>query len=371
MKDTAPGDEIWFYVPSPHSAIVASGVAQSHANPGEGDGDWRYRVTVGEMRWIESPVTLKELRRRFPEWRWTKRARSRLPLNEAVASFLRQRTGFVPPPSAVENNHRGYVFLWNPSKDEDSFRNYEKLRADAQAGKAYSTGWICPSTKPQKGDIAYMQRTGLVDNGIFARGEVTKGSFEDAEGRRFVRLRLDSFLPLGLEISRNMLMSRANYKAVWQPQASGATIPPELSIALKDLWELHNNPPIANDSEELPERVHSVISRIVRDTGASIALKSKYDFKCQICDETLRYGAKQWYIEVHHLRPLGHPHDGPDAESNMLVLCPNHHALFDLGVPRFVNNSTVKINGTRHKLTLKHKIAGGHIEYYMKSIARS
>jgi len=67
---------------------------------------------------------------------------------------------------------------------------------------------------------------------------------------------------------------------------------------------------------------------------------------------------------VHHLRPLGHPHDGPDNESNMLVWCPNHHALFDLAVPRFVNGHTLDINGKKHRLTLKHKIAKANIEYY-------
>ena len=36
------------------------------------------------------------------------------------------------------------------------------------------------------------------------------------------------------------------------------------------------------------------------------------------------------YAEVHHIRPLGSGHDGPDHPGNMLVLCPNHHAAFDL-----------------------------------------
>jgi len=39
---------------------------------------------------------------------------------------------------------------------------------------------------------------------------------------------------------------------------------------------------------------------------------------------------KSWYAEVHHLKPLGQ--DGPDTDANMLVLCPNHHVLFDYGV---------------------------------------
>ena len=34
--------------------------------------------------------------------------------------------------------------------------------------------------------------------------------------------------------------------------------------------------------------------------------------------------------EVHHIKPLGSGHQGPDYPGNMLVLCPNHHAAFDL-----------------------------------------
>lgn len=39
-----------------------------------------------------------------------------------------------------------------------------------------------------------------------------------------------------------------------------------------------------------------------------------------------------FYSEVHHIQPLGNEHNGIDSKSNMLVLCPNHHKMFDLGV---------------------------------------
>ena len=149
---------------------------------------------------------------------------------------------------------------------------------------------------------------------------------------------------------------------------SYTTVPDEISNAF---WQLINNPPIANDNEEPPERIDSVVSRIVRDTAATRALKSKYDFKCQICGITLPYGAEQRYIEVHHLRPLGHPHDGPDVDSNMVVLCPNHHALFDLGVPNFINDSTLEINAEKYTLTLKHTIANANITYYTNHLRRN
>ena len=61
-----------------------------------------------------------------------------------------------------------YIFLWNPKTDPDSFENYERVLAEAAAARPYETRWICPSTRPRKGDIAFMQRTGPKNNGVFA-----------------------------------------------------------------------------------------------------------------------------------------------------------------------------------------------------------
>ena len=37
------------------------------------------------------------------------------------------------------------------------------------------------------------------------------------------------------------------------------------------------------------------------------------------------------YNEAHHIKPLGRGHDGPDAAKNIIVVCPNHHAMLDFG----------------------------------------
>jgi hypothetical protein len=264
-----------------------------------------------------------------------------------------------------------YLFLWNPSRDVNSFRKFDTIQANADSGTAYATKWVCPSKKPQPGDIALMQRTGRTNNGIFARGSVTKGAFESTDGKQFVKLRLDSFLPLGLEISRKSAMTRAGYQNIWGPQASGSLVPPEIAIALDALWKEADLSPAAFEEVELADRVQSLISRIQRDTVATKALKSKYDYRCQVCDIDLPCGFDKKYIEVHHIRPLGRPHDGPDSESNMLVLCPNHHSLFDLGVPKFVNDSSLEISGESFELTIRHKINKAHIAYYKSNLCHS
>jgi len=94
--------------------------------------------------------------------------------------------------------------------------------------------------------------------------------------------------------------------------------------------------PTAADIAEpnLPPR-HSIKTyRILRDSALSRWLKNLYSYQCQICGTTIEISADERYAEAHHIRPLGEPHNGPDITANMLVLCPNHHAMCDLGVIR-------------------------------------
>jgi len=86
----------------------------------------------------------------------------------------------------------------------------------------------------------------------------------------------------------------------------------------------------ANDITEPTKRSDIQISRIIRDTGLSRDLKEEYDNRCQICGDYIQLVDRK-YSEVHHIKPLGKPHDGPDKKENIIVLCPNHHAAFDLG----------------------------------------
>ena len=129
-----------------------------------------------------------------------------------------------------------YLFLWNPKKDTNSFKNYERVRLDAEAGRAYVTRWICPSKQPRPGDVAILQRTGSKNNGIFAKGIVTSEPFESDDGFRVVGLRLDSFLPLGEEIPRKEIVATANYQKPWMPMASGNVVPEPLHEAIQTLW---------------------------------------------------------------------------------------------------------------------------------------
>ena len=76
-KGTCEGDELWFYIGAPHSAIVAVGKAMKDAGPGS---SWPYETKIGRIRWLHSSLPLDELRTLFPRWAWTKRAPWKHPL---------------------------------------------------------------------------------------------------------------------------------------------------------------------------------------------------------------------------------------------------------------------------------------------------
>lgn len=129
-----------------------------------------------------------------------------------------------------------YLFLWNPTKDTHSFRNFDEIVTSAANGTPYVTKWICPSRRPQLGDIAYVQRTGPKHNGVFARGVVTQSAHSDDHGTQIVRLSLSEFLPIGSELSRNQIIAHSDYDATWSPMASGNVIPELILSAIEELW---------------------------------------------------------------------------------------------------------------------------------------
>jgi hypothetical protein len=99
LKDAVAGDELWFYFPRPFSAITAHGIAANDAQPGD---HWPYAVEVKKVTWLPSPVTLSELRQRFPHWTWARNARNGTHLPLEVARFLKRQAKSVGRPKRGE-----------------------------------------------------------------------------------------------------------------------------------------------------------------------------------------------------------------------------------------------------------------------------
>ena len=142
------------------------------------------------------------------------------------------------------------------------------------------------------------------------------------------------------------------------------------------LMKVTRTPMQAYDCGAPPSRIKTTEYRVLRDTAKSIELKSDYEYRCQICGKTMVVPGKGCYTEAHHIRPLGFPHSGPDDKSNMLCLCPHHHAEMDLGVffidPASLtivhSNPRDKYNNRRLRFRDDHEIDRDQLKYHRDRI---
>ena len=133
-------------------------------------------------------------------------------------------------------------------------------------------------------------------------------------------------------------------------------------------WGLRDQiaePPLASDINEpevVPERKskEQTIYRIIRDTNMTRKVKALHDHKCQICQETIILPDGKKYAEAHHIIPIGVPHNGPDVPSNIIVVCPNHHAMLDFGC--------IPLDVSTLRSSAGHTIAANSIGYHNKVI---
>jgi hypothetical protein len=114
--------------------------------------------------------------------------------------------------------------------------------------------------------------------------------------------------------------------------------------------------PVACDVTDPPARTEARVNRIIRDTAIVRRLKRLHDHRCQRCGLRLELDDGSAYSEGHHLKPLGSPHDGPDVPENLIVLCPNCHALLDL--------CGVSLETKSLRLHRQHKLGKQYVEYH-------
>lgn len=114
----------------------------------------------------------------------------------------------------------------------------------------------------------------------------------------------------------------------------------------------------------------------LRNTILGMEMKRRYSNLCQVCGTTVRLGQEQNYSEAHHLRPLGSPHDGPDVPGNIIVLCPNHHVMFDRGAATvlpetcFLKHTLPDVFDARATLRIEpwHKLSRKSVRYHHEII---
>jgi hypothetical protein len=129
----------------------------------------------------------------------------------------------------------------------------------------------------------------------------------------------------------------------------------------------------SSESIESRRKTTEVDSRL-RDDRLVRELKNTYDDRCQVCGNRRKQGRSEAYSEVHHIKPLGRPHSGPDEKLNMLVLCPNHHVDFDNGVIAIDPKTGTLVHpfdDVRTQLMIEesHSISKKHYRYHLEELA--
>lgn len=82
-------------------------------------------------------------------------------------------------------------------------------------------------------------------------------------------------------------------------------------------------------TDEKTLRTKREINVLVRNQKLVQEIKRLYKNTCQLCGMRMQVRPGKYYSEVHHIKPLGQKHDGADVKSNVLCVCPNHHAMLD------------------------------------------
>ena len=138
------------------------------------------------------------------------------------------------------------------------------------------------------------------------------------------------------------------------------------------IYDDYDAPNISRGNLE-PEKKLRTFTATNRNLTIVKYLKDLYQNKCQICGETIEVSPGNFLSEVHHIRPLGE-HDGADVIENMIVLCPNHHTMFDRGSITIDLDKKVVIhfnhdNPLNNKqIRLKHEINSNYLDYHSKKI---
>jgi 5-methylcytosine-specific restriction protein A len=115
---------------------------------------------------------------------------------------------------------------------------------------------------------------------------------------------------------------------------------------------------------EYPEkarRIRREIEAILRDRKLVDEIKLKYNNTCQICGLQLIIGKNKYYSEIHHIRPLGKPHNGYDTLDNMICVCPNCHILLDY--------NAISLDKNKFK-EIKHDISEVNIKFHNSHIVK-
>ena len=252
-----------------------------------------------------------------------------------------------------------FFALKNGEELEVSIENYSQLVRDGRLVEDDSWGVNTNFHQAKQGDEIFIY-TGDRNIGIIGYATILKVDQENQTFKLDFNLKrckelLHKPVPAALVRKWGVLVWRgavADLTPHWEklrPRLPWKTREPDLDPAACDL----GNPD--------PQRVTVQVTRVLRETALIRDLKILHTDTCQLCGTRLSFPDGRSYSEGHHLRPLGKPHNGPDLAENVLILCPNCHALCDYGAVRLVIKVLRRETG--------HKISERYVRYHNSKIA--
>ncbi|GEM_PF-4121452 len=192
---------------------------------------------------------------------------------------------------------------------------------------------------------------GRVDKVVARRGRGAKGTFNTDD-------LTDNFIPA---IRAYLRFVRANFPTVTSASrgrsktAKGSGSP---ATTRRGGHSPTLNEAIAIDvpTDDLPKRLKSEVSRLIRNSKLADQIKQAHGHGCQVCGTRLELTPGIFYAEGHHLKPVGQPHNGPDKKQNILCVCPNCHAKLDF--------AAMKIDPAKLRSVPGHIVEAESINYH-------
>lgn len=198
---------------------------------------------------------------------------------------------------------------------------------------------------------------------------------------RFLRGRNDKTNEYDLQVLKDILPT---YAGGVQVNGRGAiaevrrSLVPVAQILMKKGYKgIHETGDLDSKSDGPPSKRKQTILRTVRDTEMVRRMKTMYGFACQVCGfPPIQIRPNEFYVEGHHLRPLGGIHKGSDTQDNIVLLCPNHHVLFDkfaMSIDPSDGQTIVSRSRTRTraKMLMMHRLRTENVRYHYQRFISS
>jgi 5-methylcytosine-specific restriction enzyme A len=253
-----------------------------------------------------------------------------------------------------------YLLKWNPKKWEWATlpQDVEQVRGRGFFDDRWTYG---NSKRIQRGDRAFLLRTGVAPRGIMASGVITEEPHEDAHydtERRdgdtalYVGVRFDALLHpdresiLDVDQLQTGFLGEFISRIQYAPK-SGVIIPPMAAAELETAWAAFltadgQQPMFLADEVTTPSRFFEGATRQIfvniyeRNPYARQRCIEHYGCRCSVCDfdfEQVFGELGRGFIHVHHVKPLSEIQAEYEIDpiADLRPICPNCHAMIHRG----------------------------------------